>query len=46
MVPDADVDVVYALLTILIATLGHGNCTPQSTNEETEAWRCSAIPSC
>lgn len=43
MVPDADVDIVYASLTILIATLGYGHYTPQSTTEETEVWRCSAI---
>lgn len=40
--PDANVDIVHALLPILIVALGCGDCYPPSTNEETEALTCSA----
>lgn len=35
--PDANVDIVRALLSILMAALGCSNYYPPSTNEETEA---------
>lgn len=35
--PDANVDIVRALLSILMAALGCGNYYPPSTNEETKA---------